>query len=178
MSHLGETHLGYLIQLPPQMTIKTLSRVVQIAKFNKEKYLNVHFFIEFRHASWFTSETYSALAGLINIVFVNQYGVSKEMSLGFSPSLDAPVKNEITMFRCHGPWTSQAYCGNYSDEDLCLIASMKPDIVAFDNTDSFQFQLEVELPGNQCAFSSEANFVDQILPSAVADALRLKGLIN
>ncbi len=176
---LDECLLGYLIQLPPQMTVKTIDRVVEMAKFNKKTYPRIDFYIEFRHHSWFCPNVYEKLSGLINIVFVNQYGVSKEMPLGFSPKLEdfELVKNEKTMFRCHGTWTSQAYCGNYSDEDLCLMASLKPHIITFDNTDSFQYELEIHIPG-KVAFSQEAHFTDTILPSCVVDALKIKELMK
>lgn len=174
MSNLQTSLLGYLIQLPPQMTIKNIDRVVKMAKFNKEKFPQVDFFIEFRHSTWFCQTVYDALAGLINIVFVNQYGVAKEMDKGFSPKLQdfSLVKNNKTFFRCHGTWTSQPYCGNYSDEDLMLMASLNPDIVCFDNTDSFEHQIEIHIPGKM-AF---AKTTDIILPAAVIDAKKLKAI--
>lgn len=178
MNNLGETLLGYLIQLPPQMSVKTLPRVVEMAKYNKRTFPNIDFYIEFRHRTWFCTQVYESLAGLMNIVFVNQYGVTKEMEMGFSPSLDdfQLVKNEKTMFRCHGTWKSQPYCGNYSDEELVTIASLAPWIVTFDNTDSFEYQLEVDIPGKG-AFASQVVFVDTILPSAIVDAKRMRKML-
>lgn len=168
---LGETLSGYLIQLPPQMTIKTLDRIVEMAKFNKTTFPEIDFYVEFRHSSLFCLKVYKALAGLINIVFVNQYGVTDKMDKGFSPKLQdfELVKNTKTYFRCHGTWESQPYCGDYSDEDLMLIASLKPDIVCFDNTDSYRDQIELHIPGKIVV----KNTGKPLLPSAIADAKKL-----
>jgi len=185
ISNLKEKLVGFLIQLPPQMSIKCLNKIVQAAKFCKEQYPNVDFYIEFRHSTLFCEQVYDTLRGLISIVFVNQYGVAKDMPKGFSPSLDdfekaLTVPNKV-MFRNHGTWSSQAYCGSYSDEDLAMIASltcsMTKTIVIFDNTDSFEGQLEIHLPGNKSVFSMSIQFMDTILPCAVADAKRMKNIL-
>lgn len=175
MTNLGDTLLGFLIQLPPQMTIKTLEKVVEMARFNHKTYPNTDFFIEFRHSSWFCKQVYQELKGLINIVIVNQYGVTDKMAKCFSPSL-GELQNQKTMFRCHGTWESQAYCGTYSDEEVCLMASLKPDIVVFDNTDSYEHQMEFHIPG-KCVFSREIENLDTILPSAIANAKRMMMLV-
>lgn len=178
VGHLGKKLAGYLIQLPPVMSIKQLPRLLSVVKHNKEKYPNVDFFIEFRNPTWFCTEVYEALAGLANIVYVHSgYDLGCGPG-GFYPPLDAPVINDKIMFRCHGSWSTVPYQGDYSEEDLCKIASMSPDLVFFDNTDSFQYEAGYTPIVGKKIMPLFTMFVDTILPSAVADAKRLQTLVS
>ena len=172
-----EKLLGYVIQLPPQFSVKMLPRLVEVCKSNQSKYPDVDFFVEFRHSTWFCKSVYETLAGLVNIIFVNQ-NHSDEMIKGFSPALKDfdLIKNKKTMFRCHGTSKIKPYCGSYSDEDLAVMASLNLYIVAFNNTDSLQYELEYLVNG-RIAFSSEAFGVDTLLPCAIADGMKLQKLL-
>ena len=174
---MKEKLLGYVIQLPPQCSVKILSGLLEVCKSNKLNYPDIDFFVEFRHSTWFCKSFYESLAGIANIIFVNQ-NHSDEMVKGFSPALKDfdLIKNKKTMFRCHGTSQKTPYCGSYSDEDLEVMASLNPYIVAFNNTDSLQYQLEYLMNG-RVAFSSEAFSTDTLLPCAIADGLKLQKLL-
>lgn len=181
LSNLEETLVGFLVQLPPQFRFnkKNLDRVVDAANFCTINYPNVNFYVEFRHFTWFCDEVYDALKGLWNIVFVNTgYTFSDMMLPGFSPPLENIGKVNKRMFRMHGPWTHQAYCGNYTDEDLVIVASLcdANTIVAFDNTDSYENQIHSPfLSATQVMFEKDSSI---IFPSAVANAKRLREIMG
>jgi len=186
MSNLGGKLKGYLIQLPPNFTnsgrkskvdgLTPLERVIKATKVE----CDVDIFVEFRHSSWFCDEVYAALKGKWHIVFVNAH-CFKTMAKGFSPPLkdfEKVVTNKI-MFRCHGTWQKH-YSGAYSDEDLMLMASLQQEktIVSFDNTDSFEYESEIQLFPGKLMIEKEAHTTDRIYPHAVSDALRMQMIMN
>lgn len=168
MSRLQDQLLGFVVQLPPMFhnTAKNRERILNVAKWCKKQYPTVDFYVEFRHSSWFCDEISQLLKGYWNIILVH----SEYFGFNNQPN---PMPDKI-MFRLHGTWKSQLYCGCYSDEYLCLVASLLSHggIVAFNNTDSYQYQIPVEV-----GLSIFIGCGDTILPSAVADAKRLQILI-
>lgn len=114
--------------------------------------------------------------------------------VGFFPDLEeirngnaVTVPNTI-MFRCHGTYSCGPYMGNYSDEDLMMMASIslshKRGLICFDNTDSFQYQMEApwmktERGTSQLVFDRNLihDNVKRILPHAIEDALKVKKLL-
>lgn len=173
--HLENTLLGYLIQLPPMFSIKQLPRLLKVIEHNRQVYPTIDFYVEFRHPSWFCDTVYDALAFKINIVYIHS-AFDLGAGEGFYPKLSDNVQNTKTMFRCHGSWKSKPYHGSYSDLDLTRIASMKPDIVCFDNTDTLENQVEVDIPGKMM-FTLDFRFATKVLPSAVADAKKMMMLM-
>jgi len=175
MSHLEDKLLGFVIQLPPsfQNTDKNRERILKVAKWSKKNYSTEDFYVEFRHSSWFCKETFTLLRGFWNVVIVHSSFFDFDvLSLWNSVGDNKPDK---TMFRLHGTWKSQVYCGDYSDEQLVFIASCLDHggIVAFNNTDSLQGQLQTPFVGGRgpTLFSYAG---DTVLPSAVNDAKRLQ----
>lgn len=157
---------GYLIQLPPSMTKSCIDKVISVCKFNRR--YKMDFFFEFRNHSWFCQEVYDKLTYIANIVIVHQTAVTDKMIKGFSPRLEdlEHVYNKKHYFRLHGTWETEPYKGSYTDLQLSQIESLSPDIVIFDNTDSFDGQLE--LPGVTALIRT-----DMLIPAAVADAKKL-----
>ena len=184
MSNLEGKLKGFLVQLPPTFTnsnrkskidgLTPLERVVKAARFTKENY-DVDIFVEFRHPSWFCDEVYDALRGLWSIVVVNT-GKLAGMTRGFSPPISdfpkALTVEDTIMFRNHGTWTHQEYCGAYSDDEFATMMTLfqEKTIVSFDNTDSFLFQIPFQMIPSKMMFST--------IPHAISDAKRLIELNN
>lgn len=209
---LKEKCVGIIIQTPPVFANNptNFQRVRAAGLFSKShpnpyKY---QVFIEFRHPSWFTNAVYEMLAEVgwsLTIVNLNNvHGGFGEMKTGFSPNISeltckasGQSQGELTsgkaitvpgtiMFRCHGTWSARAYMGEYSDMDLMTMASIASNcvkgIVAFDNTDSYQEQIEstwVQVNGKyKLLFNGTAQYKDKLLPHAIQDALKIKALLS
>jgi uncharacterized protein YecE (DUF72 family) len=175
---------------------------------------NYQVFIEFRHPSWFApSEFRSTLKELdkpgwpvyemlreigwsMTIVYLNNDCNSfGDMRSGMSPSYEEVVDGsaitvpDTIMFRCHGTFSFQPYMGGYSDEQLVAMASVasskRRGLIAFDNTDSWQYQLDfpwfsTPQKTHKLVFSPQLAIdkPKRLLPHAVADALKVKSLLS
>ncbi len=198
LSLLGDKLIGFLIQLPPSFGntsnksrvdgLTPIQRLAKVCNFTKAHYPNVDFFVEFRHHTWFCPEVFEVLRHKWSLVVVHlnnhgkQYG--KHMSSGFSPPLsmfpDALTVPHKIYFRNHGSWWHIPYTGGYSDEQLALMISLfqsEKTIVAFDNTDSLQYQLCVPALPNKQVFTTDFFTATSILPQAVVDAKRLLEIV-
>jgi uncharacterized protein YecE (DUF72 family) len=191
--NLKEKCVGILFQLPPtfQNNPKNFQRILDCGKFqlsypNPYKY---QIYIEFRHPSWFVPDVYQMLTQIgwsLTIVNVNNaHGGFGSMSNGFSPPIENPiitVPNTI-MFRCHGTFGCRPYMGPYGEDDLIMmasiVASLKNGLIVFDNTDSYQYQLDVSLGTQQLAFDKQISIdcPTKLLPHAVQNALQIKQML-
>lgn len=102
------------------------------------------------------------------------------MDAGFS-GIEATVVKR--MVRLHGSWVSKPYHGSYSDEEIAIVASLDPHIVAFDNTDTLEYEFDLSDLGDfmgKRAFPPDIMMREPkvLLPSAVSDAKRLKQIFE
>jgi uncharacterized protein YecE (DUF72 family) len=129
-------------------------------------------------------------------------GIQGDSMKGFFPTIEEVISGQaITvpgtiMFRCHGTFDSRAYMGDYSDIDLMTMASIASSVpkglVVFNTTDSYQHQLDTPWfsseTGNTYKLVFDSNAIEQmdtplsgtkvLLPHAIQDALKIKGLFN
>ena len=99
----------YLFQMPPSFT-KNARNVERIEFFARETALKDRFAIEFRHESWFNSETVKTLNKLgLTVVSVDSPQISWIVS-----------SNSIVYLRMHGRGAWYAY--DYSEKELREIA--------------------------------------------------------
>jgi len=191
IQNLNDKLAGLLIQLPPSFkntknkskidNLTPLERLIKVTKFTSTNYPNIKFYVEFRDPTWFCDEVYDRLRNLWSVVFVS-CGKLANMNPGFSPSLNH--SNAITLpgyiyFRNHGTWLTQEYSGGYSDDQLAMMLSLfqRNTIVSFDNTDSFEGQIECEIPGKML-LSKKVITDNKLISHAIADAKKLLSYSN
>lgn len=156
-------------------------------------------FIEFRHISWFQPAVYQLLQEIgWSLVCVNIGGECEtinsiwdgftDMKQGWNPPLADVISHtcitvpDTLMFRCHGTFINRAYSGGYDDITcatmISIISHFSKGLIVFDNTDSFEHQLDVDIPGILAFDRSKIVQGETILPHAIADACKTMKLLH